>query len=968
MLTIHKIVGFCPQLLQIIMTEEVQMPVRQAAAIYLKNEVQQYWQERETEPGAPAPFSIHEQDRTLLRDAIVDATAHAPEKLRLQLAVCVNQIVKHDLLEKWPNVIQKVGIYLQNPDTSLWFGALLCLYQVVKVYEFKNVENRKALHEAMRVLLPMLYERCVLLVPDHSDKSVLLVKQILKIYFSFTQYFLPTDVISKDMFTRWMDLLKMVLEQPVPQETLSVDEDERAQLPWWKSKKWATHILCRMFDRYGSPGNVNKDYDEFANWYLKSFSSGIIGVLLGICDMYRKKVYIAPRVLQQCLNYLNEAVRHAFSWKFLKPHMDWVVQEVIFPLMCYSDTDAELWESDPHEYIRLKFDVFEDFVSPVTAAQTILHSVVKKRKDVLQRTMGFLMQIVTSQQADPRQKDGAFHMVGSLADILLKKQLYKDQMETVLVTYLFPEFKSPQGFLRARACWTLHYFAEIAFKNPNNLAMAIQMTVEGLLTDKELPVRVEAAIGLQMLLTSQEEKVVPYISPKIREITFEVLKIIRETENEDLTNVLQRIVCTYHEQLAPVAVDIMQHLVETFKNILESADDDNKAISAMGLLNTMDTMMAAFDEEPAVRAQLEPVAIQIIVHILQNAIMELYEETFSLVYTMTCHSITPHMWNVLEIVYQAFQKDAFDYFNEIMPALHNYVTVDTPAFLSNQAHVLAMFNMSKAVMTSDVGEDTECHAAKLLEVIILQCKGHIDQCIPSFVEVVLHRLLREVKTSELRTMCLQVVIAALYYNPQLLLDTLNKMTLPNTNEPIMAHFVKQWIHDTDCFLGLHNRKLCILGLCTLISQVEGRPAVINECATQIIPSLILLFDGLKKAYEAKAQEETEGSSDEEEEDEEDIENALLASDEDEVDYDSAKYLEALQDRIKKNAPHSPFGITTSIGEDDDDDDSDFLPSDEESLETFTTPLDIDDCPIDEYLVFKDVLQSHVIKGRQFLVP
>ena len=41
--------------------------------------------------------------------------------------------------------------------------------------------------------------------------------------------------------------------------------------------------------------------------------------------------------------------------------------------------------------------------------------------------------------------------------------------------------------------------------------------------------------------------------------------------------------------------------------------------------------------------------------------------------------------------------------------------------------------------------------------------------------------------------------------------------------------------------------------------------------------------------------------------------ALLASDEDEVDYDSAKYLEALQDRIKKNAPHSPFAITTSIG-------------------------------------------------------
>ena len=76
------------------------------------------------------------------------------------------------------------------------------------------------------------------------------------------------------------------------------------------------------------------------------------------------------------------------------------------------------------------------------------------------------------------------------------------------------------------------------------------------------------------------------------------------------------------------------------------------------------------------------------------------------------------------------------------------------------------------------------------------------QCIPTFVELVLQRLTREIKTSELRIMCLQVVIAALYYNPQLLLDTLNKVQLPNSNaETITSHFIKQWIHDADCFLG-----------------------------------------------------------------------------------------------------------------------------------------------------------------------
>lgn len=32
-----------------------------------------------------------------------------------------------------------------------------------------------------------------------------------------------------------------------------------------------------------------------------------------------------------------------------------IIQEVIFPLMSYSDEDEELWSTDPKEYIRIKF-------------------------------------------------------------------------------------------------------------------------------------------------------------------------------------------------------------------------------------------------------------------------------------------------------------------------------------------------------------------------------------------------------------------------------------------------------------------------------------------------------------------------------------------------------------------------------------------------------------------------------------
>ena len=65
-------------------------------------------------------------------------------------------------------------------------------------------------------------------------------------------------------------------------------------------------------------------------------------------------------------------------------------------------------------------DVYEEFFNPATAAQSLLHSAISKRKEVLQKTMGFLVQILTAPNLDPRQKSGALHMVGAMADILLQ--------------------------------------------------------------------------------------------------------------------------------------------------------------------------------------------------------------------------------------------------------------------------------------------------------------------------------------------------------------------------------------------------------------------------------------------------------------------------------------------------------------------------------------------------------------------
>ena len=205
-------------------------------------------------------------------------------------------------------------------------------------------------------------------------------------------------------------------------------------------------------------------------------------------------------------------------------------------------------------------------------------------------------------------------MVGTLADVLLKKKPYKDQLDQLFFKYVFPEFASSRGHMRARACWVLHYYSQFMFNQEQVLSQAVHLTITALLQDKELPVKVEAAIALQSLINYQERSH-KYIEPQVKHIALELLAIIRETENEDVTGVMQKLVCTFTVQLTPMAVEICQHLATTFSQVLDTDEgSDEKAITAMGLLNTIETLLAVMDERPEILRLLEPTVLQVNFH------------------------------------------------------------------------------------------------------------------------------------------------------------------------------------------------------------------------------------------------------------------------------------------------------------------------------------------------------------------
>lgn len=48
------------------------------------------------------------------------------------------------------------------------------------------------------------------------------------------------------------------------------------------------------------------------------------------------------------------SVRHAFSWKIVQNNVVVLIQDIIYPLLCISEDDIELFNDEPVEFVRAR--------------------------------------------------------------------------------------------------------------------------------------------------------------------------------------------------------------------------------------------------------------------------------------------------------------------------------------------------------------------------------------------------------------------------------------------------------------------------------------------------------------------------------------------------------------------------------------------------------------------------------------
>lgn len=105
-------------------SDQVQMRVREVGAKYFNGMVNKYWS-----------VCLHEEDKSYVREYLIDAIVHSSDSIRAQLILCVGYIAKNDFPEKWPTFVDTVHYFMQSPDINSWYGSLQAFYQICDLYE-----------------------------------------------------------------------------------------------------------------------------------------------------------------------------------------------------------------------------------------------------------------------------------------------------------------------------------------------------------------------------------------------------------------------------------------------------------------------------------------------------------------------------------------------------------------------------------------------------------------------------------------------------------------------------------------------------------------------------------------------------------------------------------------------------------------------------------------------------------------
>ncbi|XP_065835695.1 exportin-2-like [Oscarella lobularis] len=329
-------------LLHLLENESAESEIRVIAAVTFKNYVKRNWRIIEDHPNR-----INDADRQFVRTSIIDMMLKMPERIQVQLSEAISIIGREDFPAKWPELLAQLVEKFKNESGNFHVidGVLRTAHSLFRRYrhELKSQElwtEIKYVLETFAQPITELFQYLMGLAKEHSSNPQSLkiifssLTLVCKIFYSLNYQDLPE--FFEDNMAVWMDnfLTLLTADNKLLQTD---DEDESGPLELIKSQ------ICNNVAMYA------QKYDEEFQPYLARFVTAVWELFVTTGPQVKYDMLIsnaidflasvADRPQAKALFENEETLRN-------------ICEKVVLKNMHFRDTDEELFEDNPEEYIR----------------------------------------------------------------------------------------------------------------------------------------------------------------------------------------------------------------------------------------------------------------------------------------------------------------------------------------------------------------------------------------------------------------------------------------------------------------------------------------------------------------------------------------------------------------------------------------------------------------------------------------
>lgn len=834
-------------LLSLVGTETVPPVLRTSASVYFKNFVKRYWSVPDV-----AVSKISDTDRAGIRSLVVSLMLRSPESVQRQLSDAISVIGRHDFPAKWPSLLQELVDHMTNSqgDFRVINGVLRTAHSLFKKYrhEFKSEQlwqEIKFVLDNFAKPFTDLFLQTIGFAKQHAQNPdalrIIFGSLVLcaKIFYSLNVQDLPE--FFEDNIRIWMhNFLELMA---VSNSLLKTDQEEEAGLlEQLKSQ------ICDNVSLYASK------YSEEFEPYLGSFVETIWNLLRTTGQEVKYDLLVS-----NAMKFLTTAAdRPQNRVLFGKPGiLETLCTNIIVPNMQFRESDEEMFEDNPEEFIRRDIEG-SDVDTRRRAACDLVRALSRQFEQQIIGIFGqYIQTMLAEYEKAPdktwKSKDAAIYLVTSMAVKGSTSRLgatSTSELVSVLeffTNFLLTELQRPNlnelPVLRADA---LKYLVTFRSQLPLEqvLIPALPVIVNHLAADSVV-VHSYAANAIEKIIalrlgTAQAVKT-EHIIPIAKEILgglFAIFKKPGSGENEYAMKAIMRTVGLLQADVMPFLKHILDNLTAKLDEVTKNPSKPNFNHYLFETITIC--IRVACDKDRAALAAFEELLFPIVQHILVTYVQE----------------FMPYAFQILSLLLEYYEPGQVPAsYTELFKMFLTPELWEKPANIQPMVRFLTAFTARSAPtivaenkMAPLLGVFQKLIASKSNDhqgfYILHALVKHADrtvlmQFISNVFQLLFTRLTTSKTTKFVKHLLVFFCLFAFKYGAKTLVDVINSLQ-PNLFSMVVD---KLFLPELQRVSGTMDRKICAVGItCILCDYPDIMTTDLSLVWAPLVKALIRLFE------------------------------------------------------------------------------------------------------------------------------